>query len=533
MNLINISYLCTTFSSSVSDWEKKGGVGYLLDGSTSSHRYSVHTLEEEGSFVQVDLPYISYVDSVEVVLRDIYLDKVVPLNLSVLHQESWIFVDQFSKTKKISIGATISAIRISRERRGCIVLSSVNIYTDRLSFNSLINNISENNQKGLVCVYAPFYGLGGRLSVIATALGLIGSQNSIKEAVVDELTSKVIDYPKKINQSKFGNHYKILKSGFAEHLVNHIFGHNTYQSEKNISHYDTSDYLPKQAQKAILVTRDNMRYYQNKGEQSEEVSRRLYSRIIPSYSVMERLSKLEDKFELSNKYQKALAVHVRHGNGERYYSSVRNLWGVKPPSGQKIYSAIKRCIDDNGDIEYILLSSDCVRVAEFIQSSFPEKSIIFLSEFVQDVGLGCNHNNYLFDKTLLHYRRDVAVDLDDEIAFSEILALSKCIALCGGESYFFEAVKAFGVCDLNKIYFLDNKDRYVRVDKEFQEISKVDVILNIFNELDVKTDGVFIAIYGKKYHLSYFDDMLFVGTKEEIINNINIIKNKLIELRLY
>lgn len=535
MKLYNISYLCDYFSSSVSEWEN-GKRGKLLDGSLSKDRFSIHTLDEDSPFVHINMYYLCHIESIQIVMRDIYLDRVVPLQLHIKTSEGWKCVCSFEETCTISIREKISDIRILKVGQGCIVLSAVNIYTDYNSFCSWYEIRNHNNLDSLVYVNSRFYGLGGRLSVIATALGFVGNQNHIKDIALDVFSAKVIWFPKVINLNKNERHYQILKQGLAKHYVDYIFDNGRYISNVDISSYTAKEQLADQLRKSVVISRDYLDFYINKDESKIEACRRLYSRIIPHEKVIQRLIELENKFNLNGCYENAMAVHIRHGNGEKYYSPKQKVWGVKPPSPKKIIDAINKALDKDNAITDLIVSSDCRAVHDFLKKSFPSKRIHYISEYVQPTGFGCNHNNITFDQTL--ERKLFPVELEDEIVFSEILALSKCKALCGGHSYFFEAVKYFSCCDVKKIYYLDNRDRYVKVDEKFRVLAEVaeDCMVDVKEKLrkyGILIDGLFYHIDEDVLSLSYFDDTVFVGTKEEIIDNIDIIKNNLIKLRLY
>lgn len=539
MKLYNISYLCNYFTSSISSWEEYQS-GSLLDGSNSNQRFSIHTLEEEDPFVQVNLEIPCYVAQIEVIIRTVHLNKIIPLDLYVKLEEDWIHIGNMQETKFFEINQTISSLRVAKKGKGIVAISAINILTDIISFNSWLQHKYDSNLDTLVYTHCPFYGLGGRLSVIATALGFLGNQNIIKEIALDPKSAKVLDYPKCLDTSKDGKHYHILQANLAKHFVDHIFEQKSYNSEKKINLFDSTELPRFQKRKVVFISRDNVAAYTNKNEDYIDTCRRLYKRIIPNELIRNKLTELENKFNLNNLYHESLGVHVRHGNGEKYYSPLNNTWGVKPPSADKIFKAIKKPLDDNPNIKNIILSSDCNAVSNFIKEQFPTKNIIYLSQFVQDIGMGCNHTNSLFNQEFSSLKKTISLELEDQIVFTEILALSKCYALCGGKSFFFNTVKGFSECDPTKIYYLDNSDRYIKIDDNFQLVanSNNDIISTIKNKLKenkVYIDGLFYSISDNNdcISLSYFNDILYKGTIQSLLANIPLIKNKLVMLRLY
>lgn len=547
-NYINISYLCSYFTSSISDWEK-WKIGNPLDSSTNVERYSFHTEAEQGAFIQINLPIPCKVKFLEIWLRRQYTEKILPLDASVLIDESWLpigVIDENGSPFVINVDQVILAIRIYKNGFGYVYFSSLNIFVEKHIFLAFVENL--NSQSEHLCyVHAAFYGLGGQLAVLASALGFIGSQNSIKQIIAHKESSHILAYPTEINLDKSGSHFKIISRGLSESLCSFIFNNGVgYKSNKNISHYvesTTSGW--EQDRIAVFISRDNLPAFYLPKENIVILKQRLYKKIIPSNVVLQQLVILEQKYQLGKLYEVSLGVHVRHGNGERYFNKSANTWGVKPPDSDVLLSAINLAITNSTQhIENIILASDSWAIKDFFEHNFSDKvNIIFISNNIKKIGSGCNHNNTtntVFDPELIG--KDMNKEEEEILAFSEILALSQCCALCGGSSYFFEAVKGFSSCSEEQIFEIDNLDRYIVLNENYQPLFESNNYLSHLIIKEIKNfggfiDGIFIDETSTEDYLklSYFDDLLYSGSFSELITPIifDNFYSKLKHFRLY
>ena len=525
-NFVNISYLCSYFTSSISSWEK-WKIGNPLDSSTDIDRYSFHTEEEKGAFIQILLPIPCSVKFLSIYFRRQYTEKILPLGASVLTNKGWISLTTIDKNKipfYVDVEAVILAIRIEHKGFGSVYFSSINIFVERNVFLPFIKNLNVKSDR-LAYVYAQFYGLGGQLAVFASALGFIGSQNSIKQIIAHKSSSAFLAYPTEINLEKSSSHFKIISAGLSESLCSFIFNNRVgYNSKKNISQYIETGEREEQNRSAVFISRNSVSSFCLPKESLVSCTQRLYSRIIPSDIVLKKFSQLEEANDLKIIYPTSLGVHVRHGNGERYFSKTRNQWGVKPPNSETLVNAIKFALAESGQkIENIILASDCLAVRDFLNANFADQvNIVFISQFIQNIGAGCNHNSSVFDKELP--RSSISREEEDILAFAEILALSKCFALCGGSSYFFEAVIGFSSCSEGHIFKIDNLDRYIVLNDNCQPLFESNNHLSDLIRKKIKTfggfiDGVFIDEKSTEDYLKlyYFDDLLYLGSFNELM----------------
>lgn len=528
-NYINISYLCSYFTSSISDWEKTK-VGNPLDSSTSVERYSFHTEEEQGAFIQINLPISCQVKFLEIWLRRQYTEQILPLNASVLIDDSWTSLEIIEKNESpylINIEQTISAIRIYKKGFGFVYFSSLNIFVEQDIFMAFVENLNSQSER-LCYVHASFYGLGGQLAVVASALGFIGSQNSIKQIIAHQSSSHILAYPTEINLDKSSSHFKIISRGLSESLCSFIFNNGVgYKSKKNISQYVEPGISGREQDRiAVFISRDNLPAFYLPKENVIISKQRLYKRIIPSNLVLQQLGILEQKYELGKLYEVSLGVHVRHGNGERYFNK-KTTWGVKPPDSETLFGAINFAITNSvKNIKNIIIASDSLAIKDFFENNFGEKfNIVFISNNIRRIGAGCNHNhnkNTLFDPEMLENSMDRQEE--DILAFSEILALSQCSALCGGKSYFFEAVKGFSSCSEENIFEIDNLDRYITLDENYKPLFESnnhlsDLLIKKIKDFGGFVDGIFIDEKSTEdcLKLFYFDDLLYLGSFDELI----------------
>ena len=548
INYINISYLCSYFTSSISDWEK-GKVGNPLDLSTSVERYSFHTEEEQGAFIQINLPISCKVKFLELWLRRQYTEKILPLDISILIDESWLQIGVIEENKSpfvINVDRVISAIRIHKNGIGYVYFSSLNIFVEKDIFMTFIENLNSQSER-LCYVHSSFYGLGGQLAGIASALGFVGSQNSIKQIIGYKSSSHILAYPTQINLDKSSSHFKIISRGLSESLCSFIFNNGVgYKSKKNIAQYvEPSINGWEQDRIAVFISRDNLPAFYLPKENALISRQRLYKRIIPSNAVLQELAILEQKHELGKLYEASLGVHVRHGNGERYFKKNTNTWGVKPPDSEVLLSAINFAITNSANhIENIILASDCWAIKDFFEHNFSDKvNIIFISNNIKIIGAGCNHNNNkntVFDPEMVGNSMDRQEE--DILAFSEILALSQCSTLCGGSSYFFEAVKGFSSCPEEQIFEIDNLDRYIALDEDYKPLFESKNHLSNLLIKKIKyfggfVDGIFIDEKSTEdcLKLFYFDDLLYLGSFDELMEPITFSNfyDKLKHFRLY
>jgi len=131
---------------------------------------------------------------------------------------------------------------------------------------------------------------------------------------------------------------------------------------------------------------------------------------------------------------------------------------------------------------------------------------------------------------------------EDILAFSEILALSQCSTLCGGSSYFFEAVKGFSSCPEEQIFEIDNLDRYIALDEDYKPLFESKNHLSNLLIKKIKyfggfVDGIFIDEKSTEdcLKLFYFDDLLYLGSFDELMEPITFSNfyDKLKHFRLY
>jgi len=312
----NISFFCTYYTSSISEWETHK-VGSPLDHSIETKRFSFHTEEEEAPFIHVQLPCEVVVDKVVIRLRDKYSDRITPLEVHGRSNDSeWIRLGEITTEKplihEIIFNKKLKDLRITKVGYGYLYLAGVDILVSNEDFHAIVKKLNKSSQQYLV--YAPFYGLGGGLAVCASALGALSS-GSIKKINILGSLSTLLSYPPSFK----GNAEEIrrVREGLGKATSSIIFSdEKKYRTKKNISLWVEDGSLEHQNRPVALVTRDNISHYKHKNESLVKTSQRLYQKIVPSDIILEHYSKLLKKYNLnSDLFETSIGLHVRHGNG--------------------------------------------------------------------------------------------------------------------------------------------------------------------------------------------------------------------------
>lgn len=540
---VNVSYLCSFFSSSDSKWSK-AAVGSPLDHSMNSERYSFHTEEEDNPFVKISLHEEIFVDTIQLIFRRQYTEKILPIKIFVsscgIFWEEALAIKNFRLRPEINLKRKIKYVKVQKIGFGYLYLSSINIYVPK---NIFIKDriIMPGEVKKLIYVHAGFYGLGGQLAVLASAMGYVGGQ-SIKRIYAHEGAANFLSYPPEIDPG--GSHRDLLENSLSLSVLSRVLGtEEKYRSKKDISLWMPKKYPENEDRDVVFISRDNFVEFINKGEGKFEAFQRLYKRLLPSPRILNEVDALVGTRKLEGKFQDALGVHIRHGNGERYYSRRRKLWGVKPPSAESIKAGVDEAIS-SCNIKSIVVSSDSYAVEKFFRKEYGDKiEVIFLSGHIQEIGAGCNHLDSVFDGALK--RSLVSEEEEKRTAFSEILTLAKCGYLCGGESYFFNAIVGFSSCSEDKIFRIDSSTRYASIPDHFEALcdagSKVGLeIVEILRDTKFYLDGIFLSENRENsgpgmVKINYFDVELFSGALSDFRAEVlsGRLQESLNNLRLY
>lgn len=327
IGLFDVSFLCTYYISENSKWEKWGS-GVPIDGYKKSDRYSVHTEEEFGPFIHFDLPCPLNVEAIDIITRDVYVDKVLPIDVDINMENGEVLSEIVRNigNNLIPIGGSVQSVRLHKRCFGYLNISSIRIFIKQDEITNLIRGLKLTSH-GLAYVLADFYGIGGKLSIVATALGYLSYQSSVKNIVLDQSFGELICFPPVVVAKEEAWLQVLMNKYLPSHLISYINDRKGYNSKKNISMYmATGDSnVCNQAKKFCLVTRDSIKSYQLPSEPFSSCAQRLYSRIIPSKKVLDLVENILTSNRLSSSVlSKTLGVHIRHGNGERYCSG--DIW---------------------------------------------------------------------------------------------------------------------------------------------------------------------------------------------------------------
>lgn len=507
--LIDISFLTSFYRSSRSDWEQYR-VGSPIDGACTTERFSVHTEEEIDPFVVFSIPLNLETHSVRLNLRAKYAKRCFPISVEARSSDGWFnvgIIREVSDFYVFDIKQKVSDIRIQSVGLKALDFSSLNIYVEREKFCESTERYAS-SLGGLVFAYTDFYGLGGKLSVIASALGYLGAQSNQKNIFCDKSLGDVLAYPKAYAEGKDNLLDEVLEDWSGKAVVDFIKT-KSYKGKKNISLFFPVVPRLDEAQKFTFISRNKLEWFSYDGESPVSLKQRLYKRMIPSAAVVEHRNELGKKYPFDG--HRSVGVHLRHGNGELYYREFDdfNRWGVKPPSINLFVESIESLIYKDKSIKSLVVCSDSFAVRDLLEQKFgDELNVVFISEGIQDVGCGCNHTPKVFDSRLK--RVDVDRSTEDCDALSEMLLLSTCRYLVGGSSFFFDAVIGFSNCEDEKVIQFDNKDRYARLPKNVVPIStyKDEEVRGKFDLSDILIDGVFIFDDDSGLQISYFDEYI-------------------------
>jgi hypothetical protein len=518
-DLIDIAPYASWHTSSVSEWQKQA-TGKPNDGATSSIGFSFHTDTEIDPFILFDLHFPCKLEAIEIYTRRGYSEKSVPLSVSVGHSlKAMHQVSLFTVPQELyildSIKSSIRYIKISLLGFNTLNISSIRL---KANINNALSFMKYRPDLGrTILCHSPFYGLGGRLAVLATGFGAM-IQLEFSNIKYYWGNSILLDFPSEADYtSDFSESVRaFLPQALSSNLL-------TVVSDARNS-IKLSDWLPPDTSKnpLVFISRNNLQRYFRHHERRSSAYRRLYSNIVPSGRVVEIKNFILAKNNLRHNNPSALAIQIRHGNGELYYNMQSNTWGVKPPSATAVIKAINEALTSlNTTISELVVASDCAAMHSLLMRNFGGTyKISFISSEIQDVGAGCNHLNKVFSKVVP--RRPVSIAADDLQSFAEILVLASCGAFCGGKSFFVDAVIGFGNFEESKVFALNNQDRYIKIDSTILPLEQVkdsllvQIVIDSFIFNAIRYDGVFFRENSDStsFDLFYFDMNFFTGELE-------------------
>jgi len=523
--LKNIAFMCTYYTSSIGKGERLK-TGAPNDHYEGSDRFSFHTEEEHYPFIHFSLPEKIHVEEIEITFRDRYADRILPLNIEVKTEDAeWASLESLTEVKlnhKCDVSRVISGVRVTHSGYGSLYFSSLNIFVKKSSFADLLAKTE--NDKSLILANG-VYGLGGNLSVIATALGY-QMQSEYRRIETALNMTRLVSFPPITKLAPEDR--ELLSDSLGKSAASHVLQSEVrLRSERPFSRWVADDTFNHQKRPVTLLTRNNIPKYASKNEPACATMQRLYQIIEPSDEVLGKVNSHAKDLGLTDDiFKSAVGVHVRHGNGELYSSG--KTWGVKPPSKIQIIKDVRNALQ-NRDATNIILCSDCTAVKVVIEEAFPECNVFFISTQALPPGYGVAQPK-VFDMKL---ERSYPDPLDDNIhVFAEILLLSKCRYLCGGRSFFFDAAIGFSSCNESEIFYIDNKDRYTTLPEDVKPLLKDGSkdaleVYAILKEQNFMIDGIFIRhISADRFVLSYYDVPLAqidCSTIRESIMNSNLI----------
>lgn len=504
---IDMGFLCTYSTSSKSKWENSAS-GSPLDGSLDTHRFSFHTEKEKNPFINIDTPGCAPVSKLRLNFRARYKKNSLPIRILLTREEGDELVydineDCEANYWECTVDDVIKSIKVTSLGYKSLDFSSLNIWVKAEAFLSYIKSFDLDR---VVYTHSGFYGLGGKLAVLATSLGFLGRSAGIKNVFCDSGLSGIVDFPIPYSGSENKVLTEFIRSYASEPVASYIFN-GKHESEKNVSRYVPLPLREQEFQKFVFITRDAIADFSFSEESDAKLMQRLYGRIVPNKAVSKVLKGLNEDYR-GDVAGKSIGIHFRHGNGELYVSRKEkvNVWGVKPPLFNDFFEHVDAILNNDVGVDSLFLASDCPAVEGIFKQRYAGRlNVQLISKNIQKVGAGCNHTNKVFFDQL--NRVDVDPIADDQIAFGEMLFLSRCDYLVGGESYFFNAVIGFSSVDERSIFKISNKDRYAKLNPcfvpllESEHVDFRDIIRASVDYLD----GVFVAKKADGFHVNYFD----------------------------
>lgn len=540
LSLVNISFLANYYPSSTSKWEDYK-LGHPTDGAILGNRFSVHTEKEHDPFVCFQLPVEVHVEKIVLCMRSQYMTNSLPLTIEALVEQKWqtlLEVNSVEDSTSIELNNSTKTATLRVRAKGFITLdfSSLNIFVEPQQFLKDWLKVTP-QQSAVTYAHTDFYGLGGKLSVVATSLGYVGTSSSQKLPFVDKSLARVLSFP--VAYQPAGDDMQPLRdfmSVYAPISINRFIHGESYTNERNIALHSPVPTKANESRKFSFFSRDGIEQFSLAGESVQQTKQRLYQRMIPSDEVMQRKALLAKKFPFDG--TRALGLHIRHGNGELYLKEFedQNRWGVKPPNFKEIIQELNSVLEQNTDINILVICSDSHATRDIVAANLVRKvKILFVSEFIQDVGCGCNHNNKVFDDAVK--RKDLDRADEDILALAEILLLSHCDYLVGGSSFFFDTVIGFSQAKSDNIIQLNNKDRYTNLPKAYKIVNPGNAkeLYDNLKSNHIPCDGLFINSTESPMKLYFFEKPLVEFNKYPQVSKkeLKSIREQLLSVRGY
>jgi hypothetical protein len=448
------------------------------------------------------------------VYRSKYLQNSLPITIESLVDGSWVKVlnvNLITDPTAVSFANSqqLSTLRVVSGGFTTLDFSSLNIFAEPSEF---LNDwqFSELAQSGMVYAHTAFYGVGGKLSVVASAMGYAGNETQQKSVFVDSSLSRVLAFPTPfIKNAEHSSDAQKFLNIYAPRTIRDFIFEGKYVHERNIAQHVPAQSKENICSRFSFVSRDSIEQYRFTGENGHITKQRLYKRLIPSNEVSSLKNALAEKYKFNG--QNSLGLHIRHGNGELYKKDFEkyNRWGVKPPNFAEICEALNKVIATNQHIDTLVICSDSFVTEEIVKRGLKRNiRTVFISDSIQDIGCGCNHNDSVFDSS--KKRKNIEREQEDVIALAEILLLSQCHFLVGGSSFFFDAVIGFSQVKPEHIIQINNKDRYTDLPKSYVLITS-ELSQNIKGALvedNIPLDGLFINQLVTFIGLYYFETLI-------------------------
>lgn len=251
------------------------------------------------------------------------------------------------------VSVSLSSISVTNNGQTLVAIQAclnaqdeyINIYAS-INKETLVKLLLELQCFEIDYVYADGvrYGLGGKLAVYATAFRWLRLNNSPSTLAIDGSLSHVLEAPVPLDMVKTDKVDAIALESLPENIYKYING-GEYVGRIPINKHKLPSNLVKSVG-FIFASRNQQDLFQKAGQHKVDISKSAYSIISPSEKVLRVQKDLELAIGISpSLYEDSIGIHVRHGNGEKYYNKANGAWGVKPPTKREVFRSIHQCID--------------------------------------------------------------------------------------------------------------------------------------------------------------------------------------------
>jgi hypothetical protein len=363
---INIYPYCRVFLSSDSS------------PSPSEKTYIFQTSLEQKPFLTCTFPFEVFLKNLNFSVENYPSDTL--LIISVFSAGKWISnVFECKDVNSLTdlCNAPISKIKIELDGLSCLTISNISIEVDDLIF-----------ARDLLCCgpysisYSPFYGLGGKLAVLASSIEYGIWNNSRYHFLYweDNLASNLIDYPIPLDFDDL-KYFLDLNENDLPYCIKCDSGN--LPDPYKVAYYRPKKLKYNEQYPVAFVSRDDINLFRGEHESDFSLMRRLYSKITVNFNFLSTVQQdfRETKIQLGG--GDIFGIQIRHGNGEYYNNG--EFYSVKAPPRDGVLNQVCSIINNNPKITGCIIASDCFFasnvLAEYLAANFKNIKCLVLDSY--------------------------------------------------------------------------------------------------------------------------------------------------------